>query len=63
MAHRFFDIKDSIIKEANEFKAKNRKLKLSYVDCIGYVLARSFGVKFLTGDEGFRNIENVEFVK
>ena len=57
------DFDDNLIKRANEFRAKNRKLKLSYVDCIGYTVAKMSGVKFLTGDKGFKMFENVEFVK
>ena len=45
------------------FKLKHKKEKLSYVDCIGYAVARENGIRFLTGDEKFRTKENVEFVK
>jgi predicted nucleic acid-binding protein len=54
--------KDVAIK-ASIFRHENKKLKLSYADCIGYCLAKSYNMKFLTGDDGFKNIENVEFVK
>ena len=37
--------------------------KLSFIDCIGYYLAKKNKAKFLTGDEKFKNMENVEFVK
>lgn len=56
-------VTDEIIKEANSFRALHKKNKLSYVDCIGYVLAKSRNVKFLTGDKEFENLDNVEFVK
>jgi uncharacterized protein len=46
---------------ASDLKSKNRKLSLP--GCVGYVLAKRIGAKFLTGDEGFRNMKNVEFVK
>ena len=36
---------------------------LSYVDYIGYILAKQRNVKFLTGDKEFENMDNVEFVK
>ncbi len=49
--------------EAVKFKFANKKSKLSYIDCLGYVIAKENKVKFLTGDEKFRNMENVEFVK
>lgn len=57
------ELTDDIIKQANEFKLKNRKKKLSYVDCVGYVLARINRAKFLTGDKEFEKIDDVEFVK
>ncbi len=53
------DVED--IKKAMSFRIKNRNL--SVPDAIGYIVAQRYGVKFLTGDEGFRNFPNVEFVK
>ena len=57
------DIDDEVIKQAMVFKSLNKKRRLSYVDCIGYILARSKGLKFLTGDKEFESFDNVEFVK
>lgn len=57
------DIDDDIFKKASALKAVLRKKNLSYVDCIGYITALSRGVKFLTGDKEFKELENVEFVK
>ena len=61
------EVADEILKEAAamraQLKAKSNKSNLSYVDCIGYVLAKKFRVKFLTGDGEFEGLENVEFVK
>jgi uncharacterized protein len=54
---------DDAIKEANRLKAKLRKRKLSYVDCLGYVLARSRGIAFLTGDRQFQDLDGVEYVR
>ncbi len=51
------------IRDGMEFKLKNKKEKLSYVDCIGYARAKELNIKFLTGDNKFENKENVEFVK
>lgn len=48
---------------ASYFRYENKEKKLSYVDCIGYQLALSYNLKFLTGDEKFKNLVNVEFVK
>ena len=56
------DLSNEIIKEANGFKLLNKKRKLSYIDCIGYMIARSMNLKFLTGDKQFEKLEGVEFV-
>ena len=56
-------IDPTIIKEAATFRLQNIKKKFSYLDCLGYVTAKSLKIKFLTGDEGFRDISGVEFVK
>ncbi len=52
---------DESIQEACKLKLTNNKL--SYVDCIGYVLAQKNKAKFLTGDKAFKNMDNVEYVK
>ena len=56
-------IPNEVVKKANEFKLLNRKRKLSYVDCIGYILSKRMNIKFLTGDKEFKDMDNVEFVK
>jgi predicted nucleic acid-binding protein len=53
---------ETVIKAA-EMKFKFLKERLSFIDCIGYFLAKKHNAKFLTGDEKFRNMDNVEFVK
>ncbi len=40
-----------------------KKRHMSYTDCLAYVLAREHGHKVLTGDEYFRGLEHVVFVK
>lgn len=57
------EVSDGLLFKAMEFRFKNRKKGLSYVDCIGYVFALENGMKFLTGDDAFEKMENVEFVK
>lgn len=57
------EIDNEIIKFAMIFRYKNKKKKLSMVDCISYVQAKVLGVRFLTGDKEFEGFENVEFVK
>jgi len=51
------------IKRGMDFKLKRKKSKLSYADCVGYAIALEFGIKFLTGDNKFERLSNVEFVK
>ncbi|MCF7910147.1 PIN domain-containing protein [Candidatus Pacearchaeota archaeon] len=56
-------IKPDVIRDAMEFRLKNKKKKLSMTDCISYFMARDLGIKFLTGDKEFEDFEGVEFVK
>lgn len=42
---------------------RNEKLNISYVDALGYHLAKKYRVLFLTGDRHFKDLDNVEFVK
>ena len=55
------DVPIGDIKRAMDFKMLNKHLSIP--DAIGYTVARKYGVKFLTGDGDFENMENVEFVK
>ena len=57
------DYDENILLESAEMKFRHLKKRISFIDCIGYSLAKRHNAKFLTGDEGFRNMENVEFVK
>ena len=57
------NLKFSWIPKASEFKKISSKKNLSYADCIGYIIAKDLGIKFLTGDKEFENLPNVEFVK
>jgi predicted nucleic acid-binding protein len=52
-----------IVKEAALMRLEHRKRNLSMTDCIGYVIAKRLGVRFLTGDVQFREMPNVEFVR
>ena len=57
------DFDEDIISNAAVLKYNLKKRSVSMTDCIGYCWAKSWGVKFLTGDKEFENIEGVEFVK
>lgn len=66
--YRFFlpyiaEVSDDAIEKAMQFKLKHKEEKVSYVDCIVYALSQELGIKFLTGDEKFKDKQNVEFVK
>ena len=57
------EIDDDTIKQATTFRHQHYTRKLSYIDCLGYILARKYHIPFLTGDEQFKDFEDVEFVK
>jgi|SRR3989344_1773196 len=57
------DYDNEVLVESAKMKSEFQKERLSFVDCIGYNLAKRNNIKFLTGDEKFKNRENVEFVK
>ena len=57
------DYDQEILIKSAEMKFKLLKERISFIDCIGYNIAKKNNVKFLTGDEKFRHKENVEFVK
>jgi uncharacterized protein len=56
-----FDI-DAAMRLRLALEKKNR-LNISYVDALGYYLAKKHRVLFLTGDKNFEDLENVKFVK
>jgi len=62
LSSRCVEIDALIIKEAMEFKFKNKKKRFSFIDCVGYVAAKRNDLLFLTGDSEFDGLENVEFV-
>jgi predicted nucleic acid-binding protein len=51
--------------ESAKFRSKmyKKKKKMSYTDTTIYILAKEHNIKVLTGDEHFRNLDNVAFVK
>lgn len=58
-------INDQTIKNAMKFRLEQRKQKnlMSYVNCIGYLVALESNVRLLTGEKHFVGLSNVEFVK
>ena len=49
------------IKQAMDLKSSNRDLSIP--DAIGYTAAKRHSVGFLTGDNYFKDLANVEFIK
>lgn len=62
---KIIDLNLDLIKEAAVFRSVmlKKKEELSYTDCVNYIAAKNLKVKLLTGDNDFRTLENVEFVK
>lgn len=54
------DIKDAA---KLRLRTKVRKIDLSYADAIGYMVAERTEARFLTGDDSFQHLSNVEFVR
>ena len=48
---------------AMNYRLEQKQKRFSFVNCIGYTVAMSKELTFLTGDNEFRGIPNVEFVK
>src|SRR3989338_7242359 len=57
------DYDNEILIESAKMKFRFNHEKLSFVDCIGYNLAKKHNARFLTGDKKFKYKDNVEFVK
>lgn len=62
MAH-IASVSPEWIVEAMKFRHSWKNRKVSVPDCVGYIMAKKLGIKFLTGDKEFESMENVEFVK
>jgi len=60
---QFIELTQPAVKEAMQFRYKQKIIKLSYIDCFGYITAKQNNMLFLTGDQSFAHFENVEFVK
>lgn len=48
---------------AVKFRLENKEKNFSLTDAVGYEFARSNGCAFVTGDEGFRGLASVKFIK
>ena len=56
------DFDNQTVEDAARFKLLHKKKNLSMTDCIGYFTARKSGLRFLTGDQQFEHMLEVEFV-
>jgi predicted nucleic acid-binding protein len=61
--HLMVDFSEQDVKEACSFRFAQRGKNISYVDALGYMIAKNKKAKFLTGDGAFKGMENVEWVK
>lgn len=59
----FVTISKKIAIDAAKFRFKNKSLKISYADSIGYITALKNKLNFLTGDEAFKNLKQTKFIK
>lgn len=62
-AKHISSVKPEWIDEAMEFRLSWKDRNVSITDCVGYIMAKKLGIKFLTGDKEFKDMDNVEFVK
>jgi hypothetical protein len=54
------DVKDGMKRRLD---LRKKKVDLSYADALGYAVSLRLMHQFLTGNDAFKNLENVEFVK
>ncbi|MGV8142681.1 MAG: PIN domain-containing protein [Candidatus Pacearchaeota archaeon] len=59
----YLDIDYKTALKTSIFRHKNKKKKLSYIDCLEYNLAINHDLIFLTGDKEFEHLDKVKFVK
>ena len=57
------EIPENVMIEAVKFKHKYKKQDISLPDSVGYLLAKKYKLRFLTGDKEFEGFDNVEFIK
>ena len=56
------ELEDEHLKDGGKFRFTHKKQNILYIDAIGYELACSMKIKFLTGDKEFEGMPNVEFI-
>lgn len=58
-----FDLSDIDAAMRLRLELESKKMNISYVDALGYYLAKKHRVLFLTGDKHFEDLDNVRFVR
>lgn len=58
-----FDIDDIAGSMKLREELMKKRMDTSYVDALGYYLAKKMQIPFLTGDQHFRELDGVRFVK
>lgn len=58
-----FDIDDIAGSMKLREELMKKRMDISYVDALGYYLAKKMQIPFLTGDRHFRELDGVRFVK
>ena len=51
-----------ILIKAVKFRHVNKKINLSFFDCVGYIFAIENNYKFLTGGKEFKGFNNISFM-
>ena len=54
---------DEDYKLASLFRYKYKKMKFSYIDCLGYIYSLRNNFPFVTGDNAFEGFDNVLFLE
>ncbi|HYB45520.1 MAG TPA: PIN domain-containing protein [Nitrososphaerales archaeon] len=59
------ELTDPDVKEGMKLRLRLKAggSNISYADATGYQISKSLGLRYLTGDEAFRSLPNVEFVR
>ncbi len=48
---------------ALKLRMRSKGINFSYADALGYAIAERLGIRYLTGDDAFKSLPDVEFVK
>jgi predicted nucleic acid-binding protein len=51
-----------ILLKAVKYRIDNKKQRLSFFDCVGYIFAKEQGIQFVTRDKEFKTKKGVEFI-